>query len=107
MNKRKIVVALKELSAESRLISGSRTARGYLIDGIEEIVKELKSDIENTNDKIVGNLSLSINVDNREANRQIKILSERLDVINQQIDRAVEELENTRSKIKIGVEVND
>jgi archaellum component FlaC len=106
MNKREIVKELQEVVRGSIGMEDSPKS-DFLRNGIKKISKELEREIESTNDKIVGNLSLSIDVDSREANRQIEILGERLDMINQQIDRAVEELENTRSKIKIGVEVNE
>ncbi|SFL10131.1 hypothetical protein [Halanaerobium salsuginis] len=106
MNKVEIDKKLKELVRNSIGMEDSPKS-DYLRNGIKEISKEIEADIESTNDKIVGNLALNINVDSSEAQEGIRLLNNRLDFINQQIDRAVEELEGMKNNIKIGVEVDE
>lgn len=105
MDKKQIDEKLKELVKNSIIMEDSPKSV-FLRNGIKEISKEIEADIESTNNKIAGGLSLSVNLDTSEVQESTKIISERIDAINQQIDRAVEELKGIKNNIKIGVEVN-
>jgi len=89
---------LLEDSAEMCPVIGKH----FLEEGIDELQDRLVA-----NNLAIGGLTMKLNVDNQKAKKEIEIMSHRLDIINQQIDRAVEELESFRTKIKIGVEVNE
>lgn len=64
MNKTDIIVALNELAQESKEIPTSRTAREYLTDGIDEIIKEIKNDLDNP--LLLKEFTVEFNVDELE-----------------------------------------
>ena len=103
MNKTNIVVALNELAQESKEIPTSRTAREYLTDGIEEIVKEIKNDLENP--LLLKEFTVEFNVDELGVMQKLQPIERRLIIINDQINNAIDQL--NEMKIKIGVEVNE
>lgn len=103
MNKREIVVALNELAQESKEIPTSRTAREYLTDGIEEIIKEIKNDLDNP--LLLKEFTVEFNVDELEVMQKLQPIGRRLITINDQINNAIDQL--NEMKIKIGVEVNE
>lgn len=103
MNKNDIVVALHELAQESKEIPTIRTARKYLTDGIDEVVREIEADLDNP--LLLREFTVGFNVDELEVMKKLNPIERRLTVINDQINNAIDEL--NEMKFKIGVEVNE
>jgi hypothetical protein len=103
MNKNDIVVALHKLVQESKEIPTSRAAREYLTDGIDKVIREIETDLDNP--LLLREFTVGFNVDELEVMKKLNPIERRLVVINDQINNAINEL--NEMKFKIGVEVNE